>query len=245
MIGENAISTHHSQPRAVMADPRVRHRVPGTARATAASNGRSAGTRADSRATRKRLLVALGRLLDHGHDDLTLQTVAEEAGVSTATAYRYFGSVEETVFAYILEFPDEVTAAAGEGDWGSQTGLERLALWSSSWIRLTDEGWGPSLVQLRSPEGFLARRLGGEAVISAVCAHLEPRMRDAIDELGLPPGSLEVALFLWNAIYDPREILDLRRTLRWTRTRIERGLWEMFLGALQGSSGRLGGLGEK
>jgi hypothetical protein len=77
----------------------------------------------------------------------------------------------------------------------------------------------------RSPEGFLARRATGEAVIGAVCRHVEPLVRDALDELGMPEDSLEVALFLWNAIYDPREILDLRRTLRWTRARIEQGLW--------------------
>jgi AcrR family transcriptional regulator len=169
---------------------------------------------------------------------VTLETVAEEAGVSTATAYRYFASAEEAVRAHILRFPDEVAAAFGEED-EAGTGSERLRLWSSTWVRLTDEGWGTSLVYLRSPVGFLARRAAGEAVISAVCKHLEPLMEEALDELGVPAALLDVALFLWNMIYDPREILDLRRTLRWTRTRIERGLWEMFLGALRAYSASL------
>lgn len=199
--------------------------------------GRNAGHRVDSRATRKRLLAALRRLLDHGHPGVTLQTVAEEAGVSTATAYRYFGSADEAVRAFILQFPDEVAAAFAQHD-GLHTGLERLMLWSSTWVRLTDGGWGTSLVHLRSPVGFLTRRADGEAVISAVCKHLEPLMRDAVDELGMPGDVLDVALFLWNMIYDPREILDLRRTLRWTRTRIEQKLWDMFLGALHGYGGQ-------
>lgn len=197
------------------------------------ANGRNLGKRADSRATRRRLLAALRRLLDHGHPDLTLQTVAEEAGVSTATAYRYFGSAEDAVLAYILEFPDEVAAAFAERE-HDEGGLARLALWCRTWIELVDEGWGSSLVYLRSPQGFLARRADGDAVISAVCGHVEPLIREALEELGLSPSALEVALFSWNAIYDPREILDLRRTLRWTRARIEQGLWAMFLGSLRG-----------
>jgi AcrR family transcriptional regulator len=164
---------------------------------------------------------------------VTLQTVAEEAGVSTATAYRYFGSAQEAVVAYILEFPDEVAAVFAEQENGEQ-GIERLALWCSTWIQLVDEGWGTSLVYLRSPEGFLARRAEGDPVIGAVCRHVEPLMSDALGALGLPADTLDVALFLWNAVYDPREILDLRRTLRWTRARIEQGLWDMFLGSLRG-----------
>ena len=197
------------------------------------TTGRNTGKRVDSRATRRKLLVALRRLLDHGHADVTLQTVAEEAGVSTATAYRYFGSAQEAVVSYILEFPDEVAAVFAERENGEQ-GTERLALWCSTWIELVDEGWGTSLVYLRSPEGFLARRAEGDPVIGAVCRHVEPLMSDAVGALGLSADTLDVALFLWNAVYDPREILDLRRTLRWTRARIEQGLWDMFLGSLRG-----------
>jgi AcrR family transcriptional regulator len=198
-----------------------------------APTGRNLGKRADSRATRQRLLIALRRLLDHGQADLTLQTVAEEAGVSTATAYRYFGSAQDAVLAYILEFPEQVAAAYFERGQGEQ-GLDRLYLWCQTWITLIDEGWGASLVYLRSPEGFLARRAKQDAVISAVCRHIEPLMRDALDELRITQDKVEVALFLWNLVYDPREILDLRRTLHWTRSRIEQSLWAMLLGSLNG-----------
>lgn len=213
-----------------MADARVGHRT-GTAADTA--KRRNVGKRVDSRETRRRLLEALRRLLDHGHEDVTLQTVAEEAGVSTATAYRYFGSAQEAVLAFILAFPDEVASAFAERERGER-GVARLELWCETWISLVDEGWGTSLVYLRSPEGFLARRADGDAVISAVCRHVEPLMSEALEELEVSADSLELALFLWNAIYDPREILDLRRSLRWTRARIEHGLWAMFLGSLRG-----------
>jgi AcrR family transcriptional regulator len=195
-------------------------------------NGRNPGRRADSRATRGRLLTALGRLLDHGHSDVTLQTVAEEAGVSTATAYRYFGSTEDAVIAYIVQFPDAVASAVAEREAG-ETGLARLELWSNTWIRLTDEGWGPSLVQLRSPEGFIARRESGNPAMQPVFEHLEPAMVEALDDLGIPADALDVALLLWNAIFDPREILDLRRSLKWTRVRIEESLMRMFVGAIR------------
>src|SRR5689334_7190044 len=115
------------------------------------AQGRNPGRRADSRATRERILAALGRLLDHGHSDVTLQTVAEEAGVSTATAYRYFASTEDAVVAYTIQFPDAVAAAIEEQEPG-KNGLEGLGVWSSTWIQMVDSGWGPSLVQLRSAE---------------------------------------------------------------------------------------------
>lgn len=195
-------------------------------------NGRNPGRRADSKATRKRLLDALGRLLEHGHSDATLQTVAEEAGVSTATAYRYFGSADDAVIAYIIQFPDAVADAAAEIEAG-ETGLDRLVLWSNTWIRLTDEGWGHSLVQLRSPEGFISRRINGDRAMKPVFDHLVPRMEDALEDLEMPPETLDLALLLWNAIFDPREILDLRRSMRWTRVKIEENLMRMFIGALR------------
>lgn len=196
------------------------------------SHNRNPGRRTDSRATRKRLLSAVGRLLDHGHRDLNLHLVAEEAEVSTATAYRYFGSIDEAVFAYVVQFPDDVAEAFARRDEG-QTGVARLALWSSTWIRLVDE-WGTPLVHLRSPDGFLARRQAGEPVISTVCRHLEPPLLEAMDEIGVERERLPIAAFLWNLLYDPREILDLRRTLGWTRVRIEERLLAMFMGALRG-----------
>ncbi len=191
---------------------------------------RNRGRRVDSRATRSRLLAAVGRLLDHGHEDLTLQDVAEEAGVSTATAYRYFGSAEDAIFTYTVGFPDAVGIAFAARDAGER-GVARLALYCSTWVELVD-AWGTPLVQLRSTEGFLARRAAGERVIEAVCTHLEEPMRQALEELELDPGTLAFALLSWNALYDPREILDLRRSERWTRTRIERTLLDALLGAL-------------
>lgn len=194
------------------------------------ARSRNRGRRVDSRATRERLLAAVGRLLDNGHEDPTLQAVAEEAGVSTATAYRYFRSAEDAIFTYTVGFPDAVGAAFAEREAGER-GVERLALYARTWVELVDD-WGTPLVHLRSTEGFLARRAAGERVIGAVCAHIEEPMREALEELGVDPEALPFALFLWNTIYDPREILDLRRTLRWTRTRIERALFEALLGGI-------------
>jgi len=167
-----------------------------------AGRSRNRGRRVDSRATRGRLLAAVGRLLDHGHEDLTLQDVAEEAGVSTATAYRYFGSAEDAIFTYTVGFPDAVGAAFASRA-GDERGVTRLALYCRTWVELVDE-WGTPLVQLRSTEGFLARRAAGERVIGAVCARLEAPMREALAELALDEALLPFALLTWNALYDPR-----------------------------------------
>lgn len=73
------------------------------------------------------MLSAVGRLLDHGHRDRTLHLVAEEAEVSTATAYRCFGSIDEAVFAHAVQFPTDVAEAFARRDEG-RTGVARLAL---------------------------------------------------------------------------------------------------------------------
>jgi AcrR family transcriptional regulator len=69
--------------------------------------------------TRKDLLQAASRLLKRG-DKLTLEDIAEEAGVSRATAYRYFSSVDALIVEAPIDGavpdPDEVFSNSSDDD---------------------------------------------------------------------------------------------------------------------------------
>ena len=174
--------------------------------------GRSASQRADARRTHERLIGAVNHwVADHGSPPERLADVAGLAGVSTATAYRHFASVEDAIRAFVLQLPvraverfDAAGGAAGEP-------VEAFARWNRAWVSACEEH-GDLAVHLRSPQGFLQRRDEGEPVISFACAQLEPLL-DALD------GDTTMLLFMWNVTSDPREVGDLRR-LGWSGERI-------------------------
>jgi AcrR family transcriptional regulator len=173
---------------------------------------RSESQRRDSRQSRGKLLEATGVMLAEGNRPRSLEHVAVEAGLSVATAYRHFASLDHLLQAYahqtilaMVDFASEQTA----------TGGELLRLLTKEWIRVTKER-GSAMVQLRSRRGWLARREDGDPIIRDTCLYLEPAVRGILAEERLPDAGLEFALFLWNITFDPREILDLVATLGWS-----------------------------
>jgi AcrR family transcriptional regulator len=190
---------------------------------------RSTPQRSDSRATRRRMLEATGRLLAEVEPPRSVQHIAHEAGVSTATAYRHFASLDDVLHAYahqtVLAMGDYAAAQ-------SATGYERLELLSREWVRLVRER-GPAMVHLRSHRGFLERRRAEERIIADTCAYLEPAVAGVIAEEGLPPATTDFGLFVWNVLFDPREVLDLLGTLGWTEDVVVDRLLATFLAALR------------
>jgi AcrR family transcriptional regulator len=173
---------------------------------------RSEPLRRDSRENRRKLLDATGRMLAEGNRPRSMEQIAVEAGLSAATAYRHFASLDRILQAYahqtILGMADFAAAQTA-------TGAELLRIVTAEWIRVTKQR-GPAMVQLRSRRGWLARREEGDPIIVDTCRYLEPALGGMIAEEKLPQEALEVGLFLWNITFDPREILDLMQTLGWT-----------------------------
>lgn len=71
----------------------------------------------DREATEKRLLAALGEIIEEsGLEFLGVNAVAQRAGVSKMLIYRYFGSLEELIGRYIMQrdywvnIPEELPA---------------------------------------------------------------------------------------------------------------------------------------
>jgi AcrR family transcriptional regulator len=193
---------------------------------------RSPSTRRDSRESRKRLLDATGRLLARQEPPRNLQHIASEAGLAVATAYRHFGSLDDALQAYAHQ------TVLSMGEFAAQQslcGLSLLTALSREWVRLTRER-GPAMVHLRSRRGFLERRREDEPIISATCAYLEPAMVQLLAEEALPAEALETALFLWNILFDPREILDLLGTLAWEEGELVERLLEIFREGLRAAA---------
>lgn len=79
--------------------------------------GKSITGERDREATEKRLLDTIGKMIaEHGFEKIGINAVAAQSGVSKILIYRYFGSVEGLMAAYIrqhdfwlnfpLEYPD-------------------------------------------------------------------------------------------------------------------------------------------
>jgi AcrR family transcriptional regulator len=172
--------------------------------------------RSDARRTRGRLLQAAGELLA-AEAPFTLSDVAAAAGVSTATAYRHFESADDVGFAFVAGFVDDfeerTAAAALPGD-----PVPRMYELCRIWVE-TVLDWGPALAHLRSPEGFLTRRARREPDVTRSLTLLEPALR-ALLPADASPAEVAYALAVWNALADPREVLEQRAVLRWSARRI-------------------------
>ncbi|MEM9650684.1 MAG: TetR/AcrR family transcriptional regulator [Actinomycetota bacterium] len=174
--------------------------------------GRAAGERADSRDTHARLIDAVNDWVSvHGSAPTRLADVAKVAGVSTATAYRHFASVDDVIQGFVLRLPVRAAELFAATDRPTVEPTERLRNWNRSWVASCVEH-GPLAVNLRSPRGFLERRDNNDPVISYACSIIEP----ILEQLD---GDTILQLFTWNVTSDPREVLDLLR-LGWTTDEI-------------------------
>jgi AcrR family transcriptional regulator len=198
-------------------------------KATWPSQHAEAGTlRSDSRRTRRRLLQAAGELLA-AETSFTLRDVAAAAGVSTATAYRHFESADHVAFSFTAGFLDDFEQRTVLTEL-SDDPERRMRTLCRIWVE-TVLDWGPALAYLRSPEGFLARRARREPEVTRSLRHLEPGLA-ALLPPGASPADLSYAIAVWNALADPREVLDQRVVLKWSARRIADRLHATVLAAV-------------
>jgi AcrR family transcriptional regulator len=189
-----------------------------------------AGLRVDMQRNRMLLVEAAGRLFRTGRS-ATMSDVAAAAGISSATAYRHFTSVEDILAAYRFEVGRELLEFSRSLE---AEGLALLNAVCSKWVDLVVQH-GESMVHTRSPEGYLARVRGGAYYLTVQAEALARPLEEASRELGTPhPG--DEALFLWNSFFDPREICDLIRSLGLSADQASARLVRTFTAALTGWS---------
>lgn len=195
--------------------------------------GRSLPRRSDSRDSRTRLIDAIGAYADlHGQRPPTLTELATFAALSPATAYRHFASIDEAANVYLSRLPEHAVLLVSRHP-PADTPIGRLHQWNQAWVKSCHR-FARASVGLRSSEGILARRRHGEPVVTFVCVHIEPLLAELTCHV--PP-----LLLVWNAVSDPREVLDMRATLRWSGERAARFITDTTEGAasaLVQSSGR-------
>ena len=183
--------------------------------------------RTDTERNRRRLIKAAAYLVARRGSSVRMADVAERAEVSTATAYRHFGSVDEILEQFRFDVGQRLL------DFSTKTnerGLERLKLVCGYWVRLVVKHGG-AMVQTRSEHGYLERLRGATPYLTVQANALLPAIADAAFELGMDdPG--DEALFLWNMMFDPREIFDLLRTVGLTEEQALGRLFAAFCGAL-------------
>ena len=198
---------------------------------------RSDGTRADAVDNRRRLVAAVGRTLASG-ESVALTRLASEAGVSRATAYRNFADPDAAVDAYVEDFLDHFElAVAAEG--GEEVGLEELC---RIWNRLVGER-SAALVHVRSVEGFLARVRRGEPHISRIHRIVAGAIVGDRRYRTITGPDLDYAVFLWNLLLDPRELLDLAGHLDRSVVEVGDRLTGELLGCLDRLAAERGGAG--
>ena len=188
--------------------------------------------RSDTARNRRQLVKAAAELVARGQGEVRMSEVAERADVSLATAYRHFGSVDEALVEYRMDAGLKLYAYSISS---KADGLELLRDVSDYWVDLVLRH-GRAMVSTRSREGYLKRLRAGAPYLTVAADALAAPIRQAAAELGLPdPG--EEGMFLWNMMFDPREIFDLVETLGLSRQQVGGRLVAAFCGALKGWHG--------
>ncbi|AGP52277.1 TetR/AcrR family transcriptional regulator [Streptomyces rapamycinicus] len=166
---------------------------------------RSRSPRNDAIRNRAKLLEAAGEMLKSEPEKVTVPLVAERAGLSPATAYRYFSSREDLIRGYVHGTIVELRNFSHDCP---KTGLalfedvvtERIRL-----VRIT----GAATIQVRSRRGFLTRLRDQDEVMLTVRDIWERPLRAVMRHFRVDDAHFDHALFLYNLMFDPREILDL------------------------------------
>ncbi|MFP3459980.1 helix-turn-helix domain-containing protein [Arthrobacter globiformis] len=188
----------------------------------------ASGLRSDTLRNRKHIIRSAGRLFAEGRQ-ATMADIARAAEVSTATAYRHFASVDEVLARFRFDVGSELLEYSRQQQ---VSGLAMLRVVSTKWVELVVTH-GRAMVHTRSGEGYLARLRTGATHLTVQADALSPALRDTCLELGVDdPG--DEAMFLWNILFDPREIFDLIDTLGLGPEDTARRLVATLVAALKG-----------
>jgi AcrR family transcriptional regulator len=185
--------------------------------------------RSDTKRNRKYLIRAAGELFAAADGPINMVDLASHAEISTATAYRHFNSVADVLTAYRYDVGLQLNEYSQKQ---TINGLPLLEAVSQKWVLLVVKN-GAAMVHTRSPEGYLARLRQRPAYLQVQADALERPLREATAELGLDDLGDE-GMFLWNILFDPREIFDLIGTLGLTPAQASARLMATFKGALAG-----------
>ncbi|WP_022884605.1 TetR/AcrR family transcriptional regulator [Glaciibacter superstes] len=190
---------------------------------------RTTGLRQDTSRNQQQLLKVAQKLLAEAPAPLSMRQLASEAQVSPASVYRYYGSIEGVVEAFRSSVISEVVEFSAAS---TETGIRLLEDVCLQWVDLVIRD-GRAMSHSRSRQGYLARLRNEAPDLKLQEAAMHRPLVEACKELGITIPD-EEALFLWNQIFDPRDVLDLMSSLELSRTTVSGRLVRTLLGALRG-----------
>jgi AcrR family transcriptional regulator len=164
--------------------------------------------RSDVQRNHRELLDATGRLLRDAPESVTLVAVAQAAGLSKATVYRHFSSVQELHDAYLLHV---ILELRDYSDQCTTTGPGLFDYVVKEWGRLLTHH-GAAMIQIRSRRGCLERLRDQDPVITAVHDTWQRPIQELLTQHHKPASAFPRALTLCNILFDPREILDINNS---------------------------------
>lgn len=185
--------------------------------------------RSDTERNRRRLIKAAAYLVARKGSSVRMTDVAERAEVSPATAYRHFGSVDEILSQFRFDVGERLLAFSLKSE---EHGLAKLQSVCEHWVGLVVKHGG-AMVHTRSEQGYLERLRASTRYLTVQGDALLPAIAEAATELGVEDPADE-ALFLWNIMFDPREIFDLLHTVGLSQEQAARRLFSAFCGSMIG-----------
>lgn len=184
--------------------------------------------RIDAVRNRARLIEAAGSLF-RKDENATMPEIAKRAELSVATAYRFFPSLDDLRAEYlrlvIAELAEYSKNCAAEGE-------DLFTDVLGEWLRMQST-YGDAIIHLRSREGYLSRLHAGDPVITTVRSAWERPISHLLDALNLDSIDIEDALYLFNIMFDPRDIRDLYRQRSWSYEEIAARLSHSYCALLQ------------
>ncbi|WP_247048869.1 TetR/AcrR family transcriptional regulator [Arthrobacter rhizosphaerae] len=164
--------------------------------------------RSDTRRNKQRLLRAVAEEVRENPGPLSLQNIAARAEVAVTSAYRYYASLDQLLSAYLHQLMEELAEFSASSPLSGPKLFEAVL---SRWVDLVFEH-GKVLVRLRSRSGYLERLDRQDPVIQTSLEIWERPLANLLDDQELADVPMRRALFLCNALTDPREVLDLHET---------------------------------
>jgi AcrR family transcriptional regulator len=173
--------------------------------------------RADAASNRRRILAAASELFaERGPACVSMQDVAQAAGVGMGTMYRRFGDRAGLTFALLGErhrvFQEELLRGAPPLGPGAPP-LERLHAFGRRRLELLDDGEADTLMTVKADRATLGGPDG-----AAYRTHLAVLLREAA-----PQVDVEYAVDTLVMAFDARLHMHLRREREWPLSRIQDG----------------------
>lgn len=160
--------------------------------------------RSDTIRNRRRMVESARVLLGAHPNTATMADIAAHAEISTASAYRYFPTMDTLVATVVTDVIEDVSRFSRQCEASGESLLHETML---RWVDVVLED-GVILVQLRSRRGYLERYEAGDPVIRMTAEVWSRPVREFLGER-CTPEALPRALMLLNQLSDPRDLRDL------------------------------------